>query len=151
MTCPSWVSLHGIAHSFSVLLKPLRHDKAAIREGAYWHSCYVCLADNSLSVYLKTQLLLYYSIVWVMILFDALLLAGFPWIEHKFLVHTFKALVLIFLWFFCYNTSLPLILLPWILHASSSVAGFYCPVSLERFGCCGFFGLLGRVLKVVLP
>ena len=33
MSCPSWVSLHGIAHSFSELLKPLRHDKAAIHEG----------------------------------------------------------------------------------------------------------------------
>ena len=32
MSCPSWVSLHGIAHSFSKLLKPLRHDKAAIHE-----------------------------------------------------------------------------------------------------------------------
>ena len=35
MTCPSWVALHGIAHSFSELLKPLRHDKAAIHEGDY--------------------------------------------------------------------------------------------------------------------
>ena len=33
MTCLSWVSLHGIARSFSELLKPLRHDKAAIHEG----------------------------------------------------------------------------------------------------------------------
>ena len=40
MSCPSWVSLHGIAQSFSELLKPLRHDKAAIHEGvlySYWH------------------------------------------------------------------------------------------------------------------
>ncbi|KAF7244988.1 Endoplasmic reticulum junction formation protein lunapark, partial [Varanus komodoensis] len=29
MTCPSWVALHGIAHSFIELRKPLRHDKAA--------------------------------------------------------------------------------------------------------------------------
>ncbi|KAF7254665.1 Gastrin-releasing peptide receptor [Varanus komodoensis] len=33
MTCPSWVALHGIAHSFTELRKPLRHDKAVIREG----------------------------------------------------------------------------------------------------------------------
>ena len=33
MTCPSWVSLHGIAHSFSELLKPLHHNKVAIHEG----------------------------------------------------------------------------------------------------------------------
>ena len=33
MSCPSWVVLHGIAQSFSELLKPLRHDKAAICEG----------------------------------------------------------------------------------------------------------------------
>ena len=31
MTCPSWVPLHSIVHSFPELLKPLRHDKAAIR------------------------------------------------------------------------------------------------------------------------
>ncbi|KAF7246312.1 Methyltransferase-like protein 4 [Varanus komodoensis] len=28
MTCPSWVALHGIAHSFIELHKPLRHNKA---------------------------------------------------------------------------------------------------------------------------
>ncbi|KAF7250260.1 EGF-like repeat and discoidin I-like domain-containing protein 3 [Varanus komodoensis] len=28
MTCPSWVTLHSIAHSFIELRKPLRHDKA---------------------------------------------------------------------------------------------------------------------------
>ncbi|KAF7248612.1 Synaptogyrin-1 [Varanus komodoensis] len=33
MTCPSWVALHGIAHSFIELRKPLRHDKAVIHEG----------------------------------------------------------------------------------------------------------------------
>ncbi|KAF7248239.1 Syntaxin-18 [Varanus komodoensis] len=27
MTCPSWVPLHGIAHSFIELCKPLRYDK----------------------------------------------------------------------------------------------------------------------------
>ena len=33
MTLPSWVALHGIAHSFIELLKPLLHDMAVIREG----------------------------------------------------------------------------------------------------------------------
>ncbi|KAF7243615.1 Collagen alpha-1(VI) chain [Varanus komodoensis] len=33
MTCPSWVPLHGIAHSFIVLHKPLHHGKAVIHEG----------------------------------------------------------------------------------------------------------------------
>ena len=33
MPCLSLVSLHGIAHSFTELLKPLRNDKAAIHEG----------------------------------------------------------------------------------------------------------------------
>ncbi|KAF7245612.1 Doublecortin domain-containing protein 1 [Varanus komodoensis] len=33
MTCPSWVTLHSIAHSFIELRKPLRHDKAVIHEG----------------------------------------------------------------------------------------------------------------------
>ena len=32
VTCPSLVSLHAIAHSFSELLKPLCHDKAAVHE-----------------------------------------------------------------------------------------------------------------------
>ena len=35
MTCPSWVGLHSIAHSFSELFKPLRHDKAVIHEGVH--------------------------------------------------------------------------------------------------------------------
>ncbi|KAF7254168.1 Serologically defined colon cancer antigen 8 [Varanus komodoensis] len=30
MTCPSWVDLHGIAHSFIELRKPLCHDNAAL-------------------------------------------------------------------------------------------------------------------------
>ena len=33
MTRPSWVALHGMAHSFIELRKPLHHDKAVIREG----------------------------------------------------------------------------------------------------------------------
>ena len=33
MTHPSWVALHGMAHSFIELHKPLRHDKAMIYEG----------------------------------------------------------------------------------------------------------------------
>ena len=33
MTCLSWVTLHGMAHSFIELCKPLHHYKAEIREG----------------------------------------------------------------------------------------------------------------------
>ena len=33
MTCPSWVTLRGIAHSFIELYKPLDHPKAVIHEG----------------------------------------------------------------------------------------------------------------------
>ena len=33
MSCPSWVALHGIAHGFTELCKPLCHDKAVIHEG----------------------------------------------------------------------------------------------------------------------
>ena len=33
MTCPSWVTLHGMTHSFIELCKPLHHDKAVIHEG----------------------------------------------------------------------------------------------------------------------
>ena len=33
MTCPSWVALHGMAHSFIELHKPLLHDKTVIYEG----------------------------------------------------------------------------------------------------------------------
>ena len=30
VTCPSWVALHGMAHSFIELSKPLYHDEAVI-------------------------------------------------------------------------------------------------------------------------
>ena len=33
MTCPSWVALHGMAHSFIELHKPLLRDKTVIYEG----------------------------------------------------------------------------------------------------------------------
>ena len=33
--CPSWVALHGMAHSVTELCKPLCHDKAVIHEGVY--------------------------------------------------------------------------------------------------------------------
>ena len=33
MTRPSWVALHGMAHSFIELCKPLHHGKAVIHEG----------------------------------------------------------------------------------------------------------------------
>ena len=41
MTCLSWVALHGMAHSFIELCKPLCHDKAVIHEGDT-HIC-ICL------------------------------------------------------------------------------------------------------------
>ena len=33
MAHPSWVALHGVAHSFIELRKPLHHNKAVIHEG----------------------------------------------------------------------------------------------------------------------
>ena len=33
MTCPYWVALHGMTHSFIDFCKPLRHNKAVIHEG----------------------------------------------------------------------------------------------------------------------
>ena len=33
MTRPSWVALHGVAHSYTELCKPLCHNKAVIHEG----------------------------------------------------------------------------------------------------------------------
>ena len=33
ITCPSWVALHGMAHSFVELHKPLCHHQALIHEG----------------------------------------------------------------------------------------------------------------------
>jgi len=32
MTCTAWISLHGMAHSFIELCKPLHHNKAVIYE-----------------------------------------------------------------------------------------------------------------------
>lgn len=34
VTCPSWVALHGITHSFLQLRKLFQHDKAVIHEKA---------------------------------------------------------------------------------------------------------------------
>ena len=34
MTHPSWVALPGMAHHFTELCKPLRHDRCVIHEGA---------------------------------------------------------------------------------------------------------------------
>ena len=36
MTHPSWVALHGMAHSFIELCKSLHRDKVVIHEGAIW-------------------------------------------------------------------------------------------------------------------
>ena len=37
MTHLSWVTLHGMAHSFTELHKPLHYDKAVIHEGVMCH------------------------------------------------------------------------------------------------------------------
>ena len=37
MTCLSWVTLHGMAHRFSELCKPLCHNKTVIHEGDHSH------------------------------------------------------------------------------------------------------------------
>ena len=39
MTQLSWVDLHGMAHSFTELCKPLHHNKAVIHEGSPLCSC----------------------------------------------------------------------------------------------------------------
>ena len=39
MTCPSWVALHGMTHTFIELHKFLHHDKSVIREGVYKYTC----------------------------------------------------------------------------------------------------------------
>ena len=44
MTRPSWVALHGMAHSFIELHKPLCHDKAVIHKGEILP--YVSLKDK---------------------------------------------------------------------------------------------------------
>ena len=33
MTCPFWFALHGMAHSFIELCKPLCHNKSVVHEG----------------------------------------------------------------------------------------------------------------------
>ena len=37
MTCPSWVALHSMSHSFIELYMPHCHNKAVIPEGVYIH------------------------------------------------------------------------------------------------------------------
>ena len=58
MTSPSWVALHGMAHSFTELCKPLQHDEAVILEGVlqmnsillfvYMYTC----VNSSISIHL---------------------------------------------------------------------------------------------------
>ena len=38
MTCPYWVALHGMTHSFIDFYKPLSHNKAVIHEGHHRRS-----------------------------------------------------------------------------------------------------------------
>ncbi|KAF7241878.1 Rho GTPase-activating protein 15 [Varanus komodoensis] len=47
MTCPSWVTLHGVAHSFIELRKLLRHDKVVIHEGAELDTTCLLLGGQS--------------------------------------------------------------------------------------------------------
>ncbi|KAF7247625.1 hypothetical protein EYD10_06148 [Varanus komodoensis] len=56
MTCPSWVALHGIAHSFIELHKPLHHDKAVIHEGGTLTMELLCYAN--LEVWLRANYLI---------------------------------------------------------------------------------------------
>ena len=42
ITCLSWVALHGMAHSFNELCKPIHHDKAVIHEGDQMLADYIC-------------------------------------------------------------------------------------------------------------
>ena len=35
LSCLSWLVLHGMAHRFTELRKPLCHDKAVIHEGVF--------------------------------------------------------------------------------------------------------------------
>ena len=37
MTCPSYITLHGMTHSFTKLFKPLFHDKAVIHKRNIWY------------------------------------------------------------------------------------------------------------------
>ena len=49
MTCPSWGSLHSMAHSFTELQKPLCHNKAVIQAGAcalYFYYYYISSTSN---------------------------------------------------------------------------------------------------------
>ena len=39
MTCPSWMALQSMPHTFSELHEPLLHDKAVIHEGEYTQYC----------------------------------------------------------------------------------------------------------------
>ena len=58
MTCPSWVALHSMAHSFSELCKPLCHDKSVINEGEM----------NALETIKKKYIYIYYKHVLELIL-----------------------------------------------------------------------------------
>ena len=50
MTRPSWVALHGMAHSFIELCKPLHHGKAVIHEGG------IIITDTDSCVYVILDL-----------------------------------------------------------------------------------------------
>ena len=45
MTCPTWVTLHGLTHSFNKLCKALCHDKAVIHEALSMNS--PCISAKS--------------------------------------------------------------------------------------------------------
>ena len=56
MTYLSWVALHGMAHSFIELHKPLRHDKAVIHEGAHLSRVYCLLLAWEYFTYAKSSM-----------------------------------------------------------------------------------------------
>ena len=56
MTSPSWVALHGIAHSFIELCKALHHNKAVIHEGDIYNT--ICEIDSWWEAFIKHKMLL---------------------------------------------------------------------------------------------
>ena len=51
MTCPSWVALHGMAHTFIELHEFLHHDKSVIHEGVYKYTCLLISVPFVLSLF----------------------------------------------------------------------------------------------------
>ena len=60
MTCTAWISLHGMAHSFIELCKPLHHNKAVIYEEGS-HILYTIYIYIYIYTYIHTRKLFYYT------------------------------------------------------------------------------------------